>query len=116
MNKSGSPEQKLVVGWDSEYNTADDNYVPISDQLFCLHCGKSYFILHINHPISVEELFTEFFLDHPGETNIQLVCHYNKAEMMGLEEGSQILFEEKSNLSHLWLQSIVRPPHLRKML
>ena len=97
MKKSGKQESMIIVGWDSEYNTAEDHYVPISDQLYCLHCEKGYFIPHINHRISVEKLFTKFFLEHPQDTTIRLVCHYNKAEMMGLEEGSQILFEEDSN-------------------
>ncbi len=95
--RSPSPEKTPIVAWDSEFNTAEDNYVPISDQLYCLHCEKGYFIPHINYQISVEGLFTQFFIEHPEITDIRLVCHYNKAEMMGLEEGSQILFEENSN-------------------
>ena len=95
VNKS--PSETPIVGWDSEYNTADDTYVPISDQLFCLHCKKGYFIPHIHYQISVEGLFTDFFSDHPGQTSIRIVCHYDRAEMMGLQEGSNILFEEDSN-------------------
>ena len=97
MKNVGDLVDMLIIGWDAEFNAADDHYVPISDQLFCLHCEKGYFIPHINRQISIEALFGSFFRDHPEETNIRLVCHYNKAEMMGLAEGSQILFEEESN-------------------
>ena len=44
MKKLISLDKALIVGWDSEYNTAEDHYVPISDQLYCLHCGKGYFL------------------------------------------------------------------------
>jgi hypothetical protein len=91
------PEQTLIVGWDSEYNTAEDHYVPISDQLYCLHCDRSYFLPHVDHRISVQELFTQYFIEHPEHADIRLVCHYDKAELMGLGEGSQILFEEDAN-------------------
>jgi hypothetical protein len=91
------PEQMPVVGWDSEYNTAEGHYVPISDQLYCLHCDKAYFLPHVDHQISLKELFTQYFIDHADQTDIRLVCHYDKAELMGLGEGSQILFEEDSN-------------------
>ena len=97
MKKSQLPKNMLIVGWDSEYNTAENHYAPVADQLFCLHCEKGYFIPHINHQISVEELFSQYFLDHPEHTDIRLVCHYDKAELMGLAEGSHILFEENAN-------------------
>jgi len=42
-----SSQDEIVVGWDSEYNTVDGNYVPISDQLYCDHCDIPHFLLHL---------------------------------------------------------------------
>ncbi len=98
MKKTTPADQTLLVGWDSEFNTADDHYVPISDQLYCLHCDKGYFIEHTGRQISIEELFSSYFTDHPDLTDIRLICHYDKAELMGLEEGAGILFEDVSGL------------------
>ena len=97
MKKTTPADQTLLVGWDSEFNTAGGHYVPISDQLYCLHCDKGYFIEHTGRQISIEELFSSYFADHRDQTDIRLVCHYDKAELMGLEEGAGILFEDGSN-------------------
>ena len=94
MKKATQADLPLLVGWDSEFNTADGHYEPISDQLYCGHCNQGYFIEHIGRQISFEELFSPSLADHPGHTDIRLVCHYDKAELMGLEEGAGILFED----------------------
>ena len=89
--ESSSPEEIIVVGWDSEYNTLDGSYVPISNQLYCNHCDTPYFLPHVGKQIDLVRLLTPFFKGHPDVGEIRLVCHYNKAEFFGLAEGADLL-------------------------
>ena len=99
MKKLGSSEPKLIVGWDSEYQTKD-GYIPISDQLWCLDSEKGYFIKHVGRQLSLDEILQPLFEDHPEIMAIDLVSHYDKAELMGLSNGVvDFLFHPDSHLT-----------------
>ena len=46
MVSTGS-HQEIIVAWDSEFDSINGAYGPVSDQIYCNHCDTPYFLPHV---------------------------------------------------------------------
>ncbi len=106
MKRPGLPE-KLIVGWGSKFQTMD-GYIPVSDQVWRMDSGKDYFIEHVGRQLILPEILKPLFEDHPEVTSIDLIFHYDKAELIGQSNGVvDFLFHFDSRL-YLKLEQIIK--------
>jgi len=81
----------LTVGWDSEYTELADGFCPISDQLYVLEDSREYFLDHIGQRITLRSLLDRLLTDYPHVSDITLVAHFGRVEMMATSDGTDWL-------------------------
>lgn len=88
-------DKKLIVGYDTEYVSTTDSHYPISTQLYVLKDNKPYFIEHLGYKLKFSQI-AELIKEHyPEHKEIILVSHFGRSEIMGLEDGIDLVLQNK---------------------
>lgn len=84
----------LDVAVDSEYDTSMGVDIPLCTQIYVLDYDRTFFLTHIWNKPSLEAQIAMLKAEFPGYEGVNLIMHFNRAELHGYRDFKDMLFDK----------------------